>query len=224
MQKLVDKFCGSSYQENQDFFLELLEPVGGRLLDLGCNDGSFTQKIAKKARASEIFAVEIETASVAKAKKRGIKVFRADLNQKLPFKTDFFDTATANQVIEHLHFTDDFLEEIKRVLKPGGQLVISTTNLAALHYRLQLFIGQMPICLHPAQVQYGNFLHGQNNPRYGHKSVFTHRAFLEFITSHGFKLGKSQSIRLYPLPGFLSKIVLSVFPNLGVFSTVRAVK
>ena len=47
---------------------------------------------------------------------------------KLPFEDDFFDVVVSFETIEHIIDYDKFVLEIKRVLKPGGQLILSTPN------------------------------------------------------------------------------------------------
>jgi SAM-dependent methyltransferase len=60
----------------------------------------------------------------------------------LPYPDNTFDIVNCNDMIEHLHASPKrMLENALRVLKPGGVLIITTPNLAALHNRIQLFIG-----------------------------------------------------------------------------------
>ncbi|MCM8783435.1 MAG: class I SAM-dependent methyltransferase [Candidatus Omnitrophica bacterium] len=90
------------------------------VLDCGCGNGEFTLRAASKIGVREIFGIEIdeELANVAKAK--GIKVKQADLNKKIPFDDASFDVVIANQLIEHLFDTDNFVDEIYRILRRGG--------------------------------------------------------------------------------------------------------
>ncbi|OGY18526.1 MAG: hypothetical protein A2900_03300 [Candidatus Chisholmbacteria bacterium RIFCSPLOWO2_01_FULL_50_28] len=224
MQQLVDHFCGQGDRENKRVFLEYTLPLKGSLLDLGCGNGEFTAKVAEKANAEVMYGIELSETKALAAKRQGVRVNVGNLNNKIPFGDEFFDTISANQIIEHLVDTDTFIEEAKRVLKRNGQLVISTTNLAALHYRIQLLFGQLPICLHPANVQFGNFLKGEKNPVHGHKSVFTHTAFLEFLEFHGFTIQQSSTVSLYPFSPKIGRILGKVFPSIGAFSTVRVRK
>jgi len=135
-----------------------------------------------------------------------------DLNEKFPFKDKTFDYIIANQVIEHLYFTDHFIEEIHRLLKTGGVVILSSTNLAAIHSRIILLLGYMPNSLHPSRNIVGTLIKKQGgNPLYGHKSVFTGKALKQFVKVHKFKilLYETQSIIL--TPDFLSKILCKVF-------------
>jgi len=224
MQHLVDQCCSSSDQENKQVFLDYIRPPAATVLDLGCHGGKFTLQIAQKAKAKSIHGLEISPGNATNAHALGINVIRFDLNQPLPYQDHTFDLITANQIIEHLYFTDDFIQQVIRILKPGGQLVISTTNLAALHYRFQLLIGQQPITLHPSETQFGNPLRGHPTARWGHKSVFTHQAFLQFLQHHGLTIDHHQTVRFVPFPPAISQLLLQLFPNFGVFSTVSCFK
>jgi ubiquinone/menaquinone biosynthesis C-methylase UbiE len=60
----------------------------------------------------------------------------------LPFDDEYFDIINCNDVIEHLHTSPQrMLTEMRRVLKKGGFLLITTPNLAALHNRIMLLFG-----------------------------------------------------------------------------------
>ncbi len=54
--------------------------------------------------------------------------------EKMPFAEDSFDLLTARSVIEHIEAPSLFLREVRRVLKPGGQLLFATPNY--LYYQL----------------------------------------------------------------------------------------
>lgn len=195
---------------------------GASLLDIGCNVGSFSLECSRVVGADEVYGIEIDAGAAEVARAAGVHVTQADCNQPLPYEDAMFDVIVANQVIEHLYFTDDFIGEVGRILRPDGQLVISTTNLAGLHYRLWLLAGMQPSCLHPSEHQFGNHLRGVDNPRYGHKSVFTYRAFREFLEFHGFVIERSLSSGLHPLPRALARAICRVAPSLGIYTMVDA--
>lgn len=86
----------------------------GRVLDLGCGDGSFVN-VCKK-RGIEAAGVDI---------KDGIN-FEID---RLPYKENYFDIIVLNSVIEHLYNPSNILQEIRRALRPAGTIVIISPNL-----------------------------------------------------------------------------------------------
>ena len=187
-----------------------------RYLDTGCDQGEFTAKLGKQIKAKEIHGVEILEQTAKQAEEKDIIISRKDLNQKLNYKKNYFDLITSIQNIEHLYFTDDYLEEMFRILRPGGTFIITTTNLAAIHYRAMLFFGMQPMCLHPSE--YKVFPLKGKNPRYGHKSVFTHHALKEVVEHHGFQVIKDYTHSIYFLNPKISDFVCRLLPNFGTFS------
>jgi len=112
-------------------------------LELGCADGSFTSLIANVTKTKGV-GLDISPASVKEAKKLGVDVKIHDLAKPFPFRDGSFDLVVALEVIEHLLDNEVFVEEIHRVLKKNGYLVLSTPNLASLTNRLRLLFGKYP--------------------------------------------------------------------------------
>jgi 2-polyprenyl-3-methyl-5-hydroxy-6-metoxy-1,4-benzoquinol methylase len=100
-----------------------------RLLDAGCGAGpalAFLQGQGFKLVASDfIFFPLLEAARRAP----GVPLLNCDLNQGLPFGDGAFDVILASEVIEHLSKAELFLSEARRVLAPGGVLLLTTPNL-----------------------------------------------------------------------------------------------
>lgn len=116
----------------------LLDRIGsltppGRLLDIGCSNGSFVSAACQAGWDG--CGVELETKSYELAQARGVKVFNAELSE-LAFPADSFSAVTMWQVIEHLHSPRSLIAEVARVLKPGGILAISTPNVKGIGWRL----------------------------------------------------------------------------------------
>lgn len=65
----------------------------------------------------------------------------------LPFADNIFDTVVASEVIEHVISPENFLNELFRVVKPGGQLIISTPYKELLQYTLCIHCNK-PTTLH----------------------------------------------------------------------------
>ncbi len=112
------------------------------VLDLGCNSGQISVKIAK--RVKQVIGLEINeilvkrAQEVAKQKKiKNAEFLHEDANKKLPFKNNCFDKILCSDVLEHLYKRDFALSEMKRVLKPGGILFLVTDNPDTSWKRLQ---------------------------------------------------------------------------------------
>ena len=106
---------------------KLAEPVGGRVLDIGCADGVFTKVILDKTRAKEIIGIDVLSGSVKWAKshwKRNKKMkFEVGDAHKLRFKTRSFDAVFALEMLEHVFEPIKVLNEVKRVLRKDGYAV-----------------------------------------------------------------------------------------------------
>lgn len=202
---------------DRPFVLQRLKQIhADRMLDLGAGNGYMTNQMAKVVGATEIYAIDIQ--SRKSNEETDIKFVLGDLNKDLPYQNNYFDLVTSRHNIEHLVDTDKNLKEIYRVLKPGGYLFIETVNLAALHYRLMLLFGFLPNCTAPSRHKISPFKgsHGL----YPHKSVFTYKALIEVTKKHGFELVSGKSHTIYPFPTFLGNIICSIWPNIGMFTSL----
>ncbi len=105
-------------------------PASTRVLDAGCGEGVLVDEYADRL---QIVGVDASYASA--------RVQRASL-LNLPFEPDSFDRALCLDVLEHLQFSEQpaALAELFRVLRPGGQLLVSVPNLAHLQSRVQFLL------------------------------------------------------------------------------------
>jgi SAM-dependent methyltransferase len=196
---------------------------GGSLLDLGCHDGAFTVRVAERLGADRVCGVEFIDEHADAARQRGVTVHVGDLDAGLPYADDSFETVHSNQVIEHVRFTDVFLTEIRRVLKPGGLACISTNNLASWHNVGALALGFQPFPMHVSdELTVGNPLHidrGQPHPDRGraHLRIFTGRALEELCAHHGLERVDLQTAGYYPLPPRLGRAAAKVDSLHGAF-------
>lgn len=115
-----------------------------RFLDVGCGDGSLTIEFAKILHPREIYGIEFVDEFRFEAENKGIICRKYDLNGKWDFIDDYFDFILSSQNIEHLHNTRLYLEECHRFLKPNGQIIILTENLASLVNIASLIFGWQP--------------------------------------------------------------------------------
>lgn len=117
-------------------FLEGRLRHGDRALDLGCGDGSFMAAIA--AAGAHPVGAEVAEAALARARERHPELdFRlVPIDGPLPFEDASFELVWASEVIEHVADTARWLSEVRRVLKPGGRLLVTTPN----HGRLRLVL------------------------------------------------------------------------------------
>jgi SAM-dependent methyltransferase len=99
------------------------------VLDIPCGEGAFTQRLL--AAGYDVTSADVQDS----LRVEGATFAAADMNEPLPWPDDAFDAVTCLDGIEHLERPFDFMLECRRVLRPGGVLVLSTPNISALRSR-----------------------------------------------------------------------------------------
>lgn len=98
------------------------------VLDIACGTGYGIGFLRKNAKFVTGVDVDLEAAKQARSEcATNAEVLLGD-GLKLPFADESFDVVTSFETLEHLHERSLFLSELKRVLKIGGLLLLSTPN------------------------------------------------------------------------------------------------
>lgn len=98
-----------------------------RLLDIGCGWEARFLRAVEPYIASGV-GVDFKAPELAEGK---IRTERLTLTDRLPFADSSFDLVTMLAVLEHLAQPEAILTEIRRVLSPGGELVLTVPSKAA---------------------------------------------------------------------------------------------
>ena len=105
-------------------------PAGARVLEAGCGVGAQTAILAKKSPEARIISVDISQGSIDQARRLvrdeglfNVQFQRADIFQ-LPFQGDCFDHIFLCFVLEHLSDPIRAMQELKKILLPGGTLTV----------------------------------------------------------------------------------------------------
>ena len=199
---------------HNNIFNLLEEKQDSIFLDLGCDDGELTKKLAEKINTKNIYGVEIVDERIKKAENNGLIVKKFDLNNKFDFEDNFFDVVHANQVIEHIYNSDNFISEIYRVLKPGGYAVISTENASSWCNIFASLMGWQIFSL----TNFSNKKQGIGNPfslhrndipnleSWNHVRIYNIRGLKEYFEVFGFKVEEIKGAGYFPLPSGIGNI------------------
>ncbi|HEY0404984.1 MAG TPA: class I SAM-dependent methyltransferase [Pyrinomonadaceae bacterium] len=112
----------------------LLPDVSGqRVLEIGCGRGDFSIWLAGKYQDAEVVGVDFSEAAIATAQRRAAESnssaqFRVEDAEALSFADGSFDCVVSCECMEHVPHPEQMAREIHRVLKPGGQFILTTEN------------------------------------------------------------------------------------------------
>jgi SAM-dependent methyltransferase len=97
-------------------------PPHARILDAGCGSG---RNMVELARRGSVTGVELSPTSVGLARSREAGEVVEGSVLEMPFAEESFDLAVCLDVIEHLECDLDALRELRRVVVPGGSLLVT---------------------------------------------------------------------------------------------------
>lgn len=158
----------------------------GRILDIGCGDGLITS-LLRDVTGAEAHGLDISRSAVAKANGKGIRAKALNVDEgSFPFRKNTFDAIFCGDLMEHVFDTEKLLDNMIRVLKPGGYAVISVPNIASWYNRGFLLMGLMPVWIESSLKTYtGNPLIKDGM---GHIHAFTRRSLAELLRLKGFRI------------------------------------
>ena len=146
---------------------------GTRLLDIGCGEGFFLFNASRAGYITK--GIELSQDAAAYARREfGLDV-EAKSFEELRFPENYFDVITLWQVLEHVPYPSMILEEVHRILKPGGVLAMSTPDIGGI----------------PAKI----FGRRWWNIRRLHINQFTAKTLMSILKNIGFKNMSSVSYR-----------------------------
>ena len=149
LHSIMNRWTSDTYRTNAAYVpalgaavLELLTPkTGERILDLGCGEGSLTERIA--AAGAAVVGVDTSEEMVADARARGLDARLIDM-QRLPFDREF-DAVFSNAALHWVRDHDAMLAGVHRALKPGGRFVAEFGghgNIAAIQIAIRSVLAQ----------------------------------------------------------------------------------
>lgn len=145
--------------------------LNGRILDVGCGIGSFLGEMSKSNW--DVYGVEISKyAGQEAANKIGKeKVFIGQLEQ-CNYDSNYFDVVTCWHVLEHVTNINNLIEEISRIMKDDGLIVIEVPNFDSLLFKL--FKENYYGCIYIPE----------------HVTYWSKKSLVNLLNRHGFKIEK----------------------------------
>lgn len=106
-----------------------------RIVDVGCGDGFHLRLLREFGRADwQLEGIDLDTRAVESAARGGLKVQEGSVEQ-LALPASAYDMALLIQTIEHVADPPGVLGAVRRILKPGGKVVVVTDNTDSLDFR-----------------------------------------------------------------------------------------
>jgi SAM-dependent methyltransferase len=168
------------------------------IIDLGCGDGSALAIAAGHNPAHRFAGIDWSGDALRQAQAAGLTVVRASVSGgSLPVADGAADVVIMSELIEHLVDPDGAVAEARRILRPGGSLLLSTPNLAAWYNRGLLAFGIQPIF---SEVSLRGVFGRPGRVVAGHLRLFTRRALTEFLTASGFRCVTVTGARYHDVP------------------------
>ena len=120
-----------------------LVPPGGRVLDVGCGDGTLLQTLETEKQVDG-HGIEIRNHRVEACMRKGLSVIQGDADTDLPdFPDRSFDYIILSQALQNMHRPREVLDQLLRI---GQRAIVSFPNLGHWRARLTLLCrGRMPI-------------------------------------------------------------------------------
>ncbi len=160
------------FARRRDFLLSHVS-AGERVLDVGCGEGHFAAELVRAG--TEVVGIDLAAEPLRRARERHPEL---DLRQvpaagPWPLQDASFDVVWAGEVIEHVADTAGWLSELRRVLRSGGRLLLSTPD----HGRLRMLGWALAPRAFAAHF----------DPRSDHLRFYTRSALSELLEDFGFR-------------------------------------
>ena len=131
VETLENKWCRRRWHR-EVHVINKLQPKGGNILDIGCSTGNFLELLTDNWKK---YGVETCKITSVIAKKKGLHIFDGELPDA-SYPNEFFDVVTMYSVIEHLIDPEKIINEVSRILKNNGLLVVLTCNIDSMMSKL----------------------------------------------------------------------------------------
>jgi ubiquinone/menaquinone biosynthesis C-methylase UbiE len=203
LKKIIKSLLIGSHYESQSHIdnvyrilrANLKQFIPTNILDVGCGDGQRTIEIANyfNINHNEIHGIDYNYDFIINCKNYFNAVQLNLESEDIPYDDNSFDLVICNQVLEHLKNYQRVINELIRVTRKTGYILIGIPNLAHLINRILLLFGIQPLCIRIDS---------------SHVRGFTHRSFVKMLDAFDdINVIACRGSLIYPLPIAISKYI-----------------
>lgn len=184
----ADRHTARNNQVTELIVKHCLELSGKRpvIVEVGAGLGNFAEKVRESLaqvgiRTVDYRPIDVVLNSLKRQKEKGLNSIMATATT-LPFENESADVVYAGEVIEHLPYEMciQFLKEMRRVLKRGGRLVLTTPNYHSVPAERDINAGLQPLTFDPERDPYAE----------EHQFPFTKETMVDLLQRIGFQVKK----------------------------------
>jgi len=128
LKSLIKRLLRTTIETHDPKFLE-----PGKFLDIGCGSGRHLHRMREKGWSVQ--GVEPSTFGAEEGRRSGLDIYNGFLHEA-NFDADSFDYVRSNHSFEHMPNPIEVMDEIYRILRPGGKLFIGIPNIDSIPSRL----------------------------------------------------------------------------------------
>lgn len=199
-------YSSNSYSQREEYPVIInWIPVGSRVIDLGCGDGTLLSLLIK--RKVEGVGIDISKSAITSAINKSVNVHQGRIDTKLNFRNKQFNYAICNASLQMVMYPEILLSEMVRI---SEKQIVSFPNFAFIANRLELLIkGTMPKFM----------LYGYSWHSTGHIHQLSIKDFRDYCRAHRLKI---LDVKYYS-PGGYSSVwtpIVKLFPDSLALSAI----
>jgi 2-polyprenyl-6-hydroxyphenyl methylase/3-demethylubiquinone-9 3-methyltransferase len=185
---------GKQLTTNLNLVKQHLSLTGNNCLDIGAGAGLFPHLLADAGAL--VHGIEPQGIFREFAQRKFGIALNPDTIESRYWQSgfgDYFDLVTLWDVLEHVNFPAETLQNAYNVTKPGGWLFLDTPRRDALYYRISEWVYRL------SGGRNAQLLESIYSPQpFRHKQIFTHRQLVQLVESIGYSVIYLQNNRLRP--------------------------
>jgi len=193
MPEFYEKYWDHTSESLGDFSLKwpklsgfIPRQPGVSILDLGCGKGEIIGAIAKINVGASYIGLDVSRTAIdyARQKYPNVKFEKIEDGEKFPLMDSSVDFIFSSEVIEHIYNTENAFREMSRVLRPGGEVLLTTPHHGLIKNLILVLFG----------------FDKHFNPTSPHVRFFSKKSLFSLLRQSGFEILKHGYYgRFYPV-------------------------